>query len=58
MKRELYIVQTTYKIIRKYEILADDAEQAKKFVRCDARADCIDIVETFNVDSAFLKESK
>lgn len=58
MRRKRYIVQTTYKAVIQYEILAETAEKAKQMVREGLRSDCIDIVETFNVDSAVRKESK
>lgn len=58
MRRKRYIVQTTYKSIKSYEILAESAEKAKQLIREGYRAGCIDIIETFNVDSAFRKETK
>lgn len=55
-RRKMYVVKTTYKAIKTYELLAHDAEEAKQLIRDSHRVGLTTIDETFNVDHAYRKE--
>lgn len=57
MRRKRYIVGTVYTSIKRYEVLANDSDEAKQKVRDGFRRNCIDIEETFDVTTAYRKET-
>lgn len=58
MRRKTYVVQTYYTSTKTYELLANDADHARKLIGEGYRAGLINIDETFNVSKIYRKERK